>query len=412
MTLRGTNQESGRPHNRRIILELLRRGGPMSRADIAAAVQLSIQTVSTITSELVDSGFLAATRGTTKGRGHPPLILAIRDAGGLAFGVQINPQDLRVALVDLGGNILGQTTGRLEARDPERALAEVLRLIEELGRLRPSGRFLGIGIAMPGPFGVRPMSFVGSTTLEGWQDVPIRRRIEQATGLPVFVEDNSACAAIGENQRGHWSDFYYIHFDVGLGGCAVVDNQLFRGAFGNAGELGHLPLGPVDEPCPCGNRGCLERVLSLDGLYRRLRRAHVADDPAALDAAVAADHPEVAGWLADAAPLLAKAVVVVENLFDPATVLIGGLLPRHLAERLIAVASPLPASVSEVSGRTLERVVCSPAGPDVALAGAGMLAISNVLSPRSDLAYANAVARARAYDPIVADQPATSRLAP
>ena len=138
---------------------------------------------------------------------------------------------------------------------------------------RERGRMLGIGLAMPGPFDVEFMSFVGPTTLEGWQGVPIRERLAAMTGLPTFIEIDHAAAALGERLYGigrNVRDFYYLYFGVGLGGCMVHDGAILRGGHGNAGEIGHLPLVPDGEPCPCGNRGCLERYLSLrsDGAPR------------------------------------------------------------------------------------------------------------------------------------------------
>lgn len=403
--LRGTNQEAGRPHNRRIVLELLRRHGPMSRADISRSVGLSIQTVSNITRELEEAGFLVARRGASNRRGHPPSILGIREEGGLAFGVQITPTGLRAALVDLAGRVIGEKHAALPRRRPEAALARIARMIDGLRALRPDGRHLGVGVAMPGPFDVDSMSFVGPTTLEGWKGVPLGQRIEAATGLPTFVEDDAACAAMSESLHGGRSDFYYLYFGIGLGGSAMIDGQLMRGAFGNAGEIGHLPIGAPEERCPCGNSGCLERVVSLDGLFRRLGGGTAPTDGRQLERAIAANPAEVQGWIDDAAPLLAKAVVIVENLFDPATVVIGGLLPERLARRLIEAASPLPPSVSEVTRRTLDRLTCSTIGPDAALSGAGLLAVTNVLSPRGNLGYPGGIAGDGLRDPIVADVP-------
>ena len=61
-----------------------------------------------------------------------------------------------------------------------------------------------------------------------------------------------------------YSEYYYLYFGVGLGGAMVHDGSVLRGAWGNAGEIGHIPAVPDGEPCPCGNRGCLERYLSLE----------------------------------------------------------------------------------------------------------------------------------------------------
>lgn len=380
MDLRGTNQESGRPYNRRIVLETIRLHAPIARGEIARRVGLTIQTVSTITRELGELGFLGSARGARNGRGHPPTLLTLNPEGGFAVGLHVTPQGVEAALIDLAGTLVARRADAGAPTDPGAAFARSATLVAELRALRPAGRMLGIGVAIPGPVGVEAMSFVGPTTLEGWKDVAIAERIEAATGLATFVGIDLAAAALGERLYGAGralGDFYYLYFGVGLGGAMVHDGVVLRGAHGNAGEIGHLPLDPAGAPCPCGNRGCLELTLSLDALDRRLRAAGVARDRAIADG-----HPAFEAWLAEAAPLLRRAVVTVENLFDPQTILIGGLAPDALLARLLAAAAPLPPSIAERRDRTAPRLTPARAGGDAVLRGAAALAVSGLLSPR------------------------------
>jgi predicted NBD/HSP70 family sugar kinase len=163
---------------------------------------------------------------------------------------------------------------------------------------------------------------------------------------------------------------YYLYFGVGLGGCLVQDGLPVRGAFRNAGEIGHIPVVPDGEACPCGNRGCLERYLSLEAFERRA--AQVGE----------------AGWIGEAAPMLRTAITTVENLFDPETVIIGGLAREDLMVKLLAAATPLPNSVSQRKDRKGPRVTLSAGGPDAVLRGAAALAVAGVLSPRFGIMFA------------------------
>ena len=381
MDLRGTNQESGRPYNRRIVLETIRLHAPVARAEIARGVGLTFQTVCTITRELEALGFVRSARGPRRGRGQPPTLLALNPEGGFAIGLHVTPVGVEAALIDLAGTLVARRANAAAPRDPEATFGLCGALVDEVRALRPGARMLGIGVAIPGPVGVEAMSFVGPTTLEGWKDVAIAERIEAATGLPTFVGVDLAAAALGERLYGagrELGDFYYLYFGVGLGGAMVQDGLVLRGAHGNAGEIGHLPLGSEGELCPCGNRGCLERTLSLDGLDRRLKAAGVARERA-----IAEGDPAFEGWLAEAAALLRRAAVVVENLFDPETILIGGLAPDALIERLVAAAEPLPPSIAARAGRTGPRLTLSRGGGDSVLRGAAALAVSGQLSPRS-----------------------------
>jgi predicted NBD/HSP70 family sugar kinase len=228
------------------------------------------------------------------------------------------------------------------------------------------------------------MSFVGPTTLEGWKDVPVRQALATATGLPAFIEMDITAAAHGERLYGagrQFRDFYYLYFGVGLGGSMVQDGTALRGAWGNAGEIGHMPAVADGDPCPCGNRGCLERYVSLEAYERRA--------------------PEIGEerWIAEAAPLFRSALVTVENLFDPETVVVGGIAPPALIEKLAAAAQPLPNSVAARRDRRAPRVTFSSVGQDAVLRGAAALAVSGVLSPRFGILFAER--EKSAHDPIL-----------
>jgi predicted NBD/HSP70 family sugar kinase len=212
------------------------------------------------------------------------------------------------------------------------------------------------------------MSFIGPTTLEGWNNVPIAERLGAATGLAAFVGGDVASAALSERLYGagrNLHEFYYLYLGVGTGGRLVHEGQVLNGARGNAGEIGHVPFIPDGEYCPsCGNRGCLERYLSIEAHDRRSRI--VGED----------------GWIAEAAPLLRTAIVTIENLFDPQTIIFGGLAPESVMRKLARAAEPLLPSVSGRRNRDLPRLTLSLAGKAALLRGAAALAFSNVLRPR------------------------------
>ncbi|MCB1380228.1 MAG: ROK family transcriptional regulator [Alphaproteobacteria bacterium] len=367
MGLRGTNQEFGRPYNRRLVLETIRLHGPIARAEIARRVGLTVQTVSNIIRELDELDFVIGARAEPRGRGYPATNLTINPQGGLAIGVHVTPWGVELALVNLAGEIVRRDARRKQRLDPEAAFGTISEMLDR----RPShikGRVLGAGLAMPGPFDVESMSFVGPTTLEGWKGVPVQRRLAELIGRPSFIEMDHAAAALGERLYGEgrrFRDFYYLYFGVGLGGCMVQDGQTLRGSFGNAGEIGHLPLVPDGEPCPCGNRGCLERYVSLEAYERRARST-------GLD-----------GWCLEAVPLLRSAIAIIENLFDPETVIVGGGTDTNALAQVLARLEPLPNSISQRRHRTAPRVIPSASGPDAVLRGAAALAIAGVLSPRS-----------------------------
>ena len=367
MSLKGTNQEFGRPYNRRIVLETIRQHGPIERAGIAQRVGLTVQTVANIIRELEELGLVTGARTLRKSRGSPPTSLTINPQGAYAIGVNVTPRGIEAALVDLAGSIVAAKRIDLSPPAPEESFRVIGKLVDGF-RSKTSGRMvLGIGLAMPGPFDVESMSFVGPTTLESWRGVAVAQRLSERTGFAAFVETDMVAAALGESLHGAGRNvraFYYLYFGVGLGGSMVKDGVPLRGFYGNAGEIGHVPLVPNGQPCSCGNTGCLERYVSLEAYQRR---------------APVIGH---AAWIAEAAPLLRNAIVTIENLFDPETVVIGGIMDDALLNDLAAAIEPLPTSVADRKDRSAPRIMRSASGQDAVLRGAASLAFSGVLSPR------------------------------
>mgnify|MGYP001250015124 CR=1 FL=1 len=367
VSLKGTNQEFGRPYNRRIVLEAIRQHGPVERAEIARKVGLTVQTVANIIRELEEMDLVTGTRAARKSRGSPATSLSLNPSGAYAVGISVTPRGVEAGLVDLAGTLVAAEEVLLAQPDAARAFGEIARLVDGFRQRIEGRRMLGVGLAMPGPFDVESMSFIGPTTLESWRGIPVADRLTEVTSLPAFLEGDHAAAALGESLYGagrRFRDFYYLYFGVGLGGSMVHEGMPLRGAHRNAGEIGHVPMVVNGRPCSCGNRGCLERYLSLEAYGRR---APIIGR-------------EV--WIAEAAPLLRNAVVTIENLFDPETIVLGGMAEEDLLRDLIEAAAPLPTSVSDRADRAGPRLICSANGKDAVLRGAASLAFSGALSPR------------------------------
>ena len=142
---------------------------------------------------------------------------------------------------------------------------------------------LGLGLVMPGPFGVEGMSSVGPTTLPGWEEVDAAAELERRLGLPVRLEKDATAAAIGERLYGRAAalrNFVYLFIGAGLGAGLFLDGRLYAGVKHNAGEIGHMIVIPDGRPCDCGNHGCLERYVSLRALYETLGLADDAEQAA------------------------------------------------------------------------------------------------------------------------------------
>src|SRR5581483_2131445 len=162
MVSRGTTQQSSAPYNRRIVLDVIRRQGTISRKEIVDLVSLSPQTVANITNDLETIGLIVAKRITgAKTRGQPPIAFELNPDAGNSIGISLEPGRVSAALINLVGEILGRREIDVDTRDQRKALGAMQELVTELVR-RPgtSERIWGVGVALPGPLIETEISFV------------------------------------------------------------------------------------------------------------------------------------------------------------------------------------------------------------------------------------------------------------
>jgi predicted NBD/HSP70 family sugar kinase len=391
MVSRGTTQQSSAPYNRRIVLDVIRRQGSVSRKEIVDLVTLSPQTVANITNDLEAIGLIVAKRLTgAKSRGQPPIAFELNPDAGNSIGISLEPGRASAALVNLVGEIVGRREVDVDTHDPRRALAAMVGLINDLLR-RPatSERIWGVGVALPGPLIETDISFVGPTALEGWKDLSVLDELRDRTRLQVFYSVDSVAGALGETLFGvakSLDNFFYMHFGVGLGGTLVVNRSAYRGANGNATEIGHIPVVPGGKSCYCGNTGCLERYLSLHSLAEALQIVDAPDRDAQIVAQLErSENPALHAWCLQAADRLRDAVCIIENMLDPRAIVIGGSAPKPLVERLVALAQPLHHSVRGGVAVPNERILLSERQEDSTILGAAVLPIYDLLSPRFEV---------------------------
>ena len=391
MVSRGTTQQSSAPYNRRIVLDVIRRHGSIARREIVDLVSLSPQTVANITNDLQTIGLIVARRlKGARSRGQPPIAFELNPNAGNSIGISLEPGRVSAGLVNLVGEILERREVDIDTHDQRRVLETVMGLIRELRR-RPAAaeRLWGIGVALPGPLVKTDISFIGPTTLEGWSDLSVFDELRDASHLQVFYSVDSVAAALGETLFGvarALDNFFYMHFGVGLGGTLVVNRSAYRGANGNATEIGHIPAVPGGKPCYCGNAGCLERYLSVQSLAEALAVSEAPDRDALIVAELERNtHAALQGWCLEAAARLRDAVCVIENMLDPLTIVIGGSAPKLLVERLVALAEPLHHSVRGGVASPGTRILLSEREEDSSILGAAVLPIYDLLSPRFEV---------------------------
>lgn len=381
----GKNPERSRDHNRRVVLDVVRRNGTLGRMQIARLTHLTAQAIANIVDELVDEKLLMQAGRLRAARGQPPIQFAVNPDGAITLGIEVASDHLAATVLDLSGRLRSSRITPLADTSPDQVIAH---LRSELAAANAAFKspLLGVGVVMPGPFEIEGMTSVGPTTLHGWANVDAASLLTEACGTPVTVENDANAAAVGERLFGvghSISSFAMIYFGVGVGLGMIQNGAPFRGAFGNAGEIGHVIAVPQGRACACGQRGCLERYASVHALRERLGESGILDtDLAGLERLHADRAPAMEEWLDEAAACLSPIIAMIENILDLETVILGGMLPDATIDELIARMNPLPISVASRRTRVRPRVVRGQTGQYTAALGAASLPLFDVVTPR------------------------------
>ena len=271
-------------------------------------------------------------------------MLEFQDEAFGILGVDIGAAHVAVALTDLRGQVLAWKNARHDVRgDPE----GTRRIIAELsdGCLARwgggTGRLVGVGIAVPSPVNPAQPGVLSEVVLPAWRGRDWFDDLQVRYGVPVLVDNDANLGALAERWWGAGlgvDDFVYIKVATGIGAGQIVGGEIYRGATGIAGEVGHLVIDPLGPKCPCGLDGCLTTFVGSQALIERAsalvekhpESALAGSDPTVEsieDAAVAGD-PLARQIVHEAAEHLGIAVAGIVSMLNPAMVIVGGGLAR------------------------------------------------------------------------------------
>jgi predicted NBD/HSP70 family sugar kinase len=388
-TLPGTNLEQTRALNRRAVFDAIRRNGPVTRAELAREIGLTVQGISNIAAELEEAGLVRQEGKRVGQRGQPAVELSVNPAGGYTIGLSLAYQRAMGVLVDLTGEVVATNVRDFVERDPSaitRILHAQAQSLIDKAQVRKE-QIWGIGCSVPGTVENGAFWYDKVQEADEWTKFPLAAELEKLTGLRVILENDATVASIGERLYGIGrvaNSFFYLHFNLGIGGGVVTDGHHYRGAFGGAGEIGHMIVKPGGRLCPCGSRGCLEQYVSLYAAAETVCGPDRAPDevPAEELAAYCRDgDPRLIAWQQQAGQYLRVAIRNIEAMFDPETIVIGGGLPSELLDGLIAAATPLLPAMTHRSSSSLPRLMPAEHASELPARGAAALPIAMAMQP-------------------------------
>jgi len=380
------------------VLRLIWRERRMSRAEIARKAGLSRSTVSEIVGELLPTGLVAEIGAGESRGGRRPIVLEFQDDAHVVLGVEMGANHVFVALCDLRGRVLNWVCRPHPVRnDPVGARNLITQLcVQSLDPAVAGGIPLaGIGVAAPSPVNPAAPDQLDHVVMPAWDGDLGLDALAQHYGVPLMVDNDANLGALAERWWGAGrgvDNFAYIKVATGIGAGYVFDGEVFRGATGVAGEIGHMAIDPQGKTCVCGLRGCLATLVGAQALLDRTAElaARHPGHPAAertltmtyLEQAALAGDPVVLTVVREAAENLGIAVASLLNVINPSLVVIGGDLAR-LGPLLL---EPLRETVSRrtlITSVSAAEIRTSELGPQTVAVGAATMILKAALDDSS-----------------------------
>ena len=309
----------------------------------------------------------------------------------LTIGVDVGGTKIAAGVVGPGGELVEKVRVSTPATTAEAVEAGI---VEAVRRLLTRHVAVAVGVAVAG-FVDEKRSLLRFAPNLPMVERPLRDLLGRQIDLPVVVENDANAAAWGEFRFGGGrgcSDVVALTVGTGLGGAIVLDGRLVRGAFGSAGEFGHVRMVPGGLPCGCGNQGCWEQYSSGSALIRQARElARSRPEGARRLLELAAGDPEaIGGWmitqaaaegdqparelLAELGRWLGEGIADLADVLDPAAVVVGGGV-SEAGELLLAPARrAYEARLTAGAHRPHLTIVAAELGNDAGLIGAADLA--------------------------------------
>jgi predicted NBD/HSP70 family sugar kinase len=381
--------------NERGILNALRVAGATTRADLARQLSLTPASITRVINELAARDLvvevaLPKVKSSLREPGRPGVGIAINASSACFLGVEVGVGLLRYAVIDLAASVVQTFQTEFDKSTSPEGVAEIIA--KRVERFRSSETILkklrGVGVTVPGLVDLD--GHVVNLPILRWRNTNFGALLEDRLSLPVSVENNANAAALGAvySHPGEPTESaVFLKLGTGCGGAAVIEGRLLRGAFGTAGELGHIRVSEEGHPCSCGQVGCLETWVNLAALARSfgadeaLSSAKLQKLPKTVAASFRNGEDRGRVALASLTKYLGLGLATLVNVFNPNTIYLGGALRPVLELCLKDLRADLGRRV--ISGIRVPEVRLSPVEESECAVGAATIAYQRAfdLSP-------------------------------
>ncbi len=384
MNLRGVNHQLVKIKNRNLILRLIYERGSISRQEISRLIGLTPATVTNITGELLEKGFITELSNFREksSAGRKAVPLAINPTAGYVIGVDIRPKIVRMSISDLLGRLSNIESFPYNSNRDE--LIETL--VEKLQVLTEDRDILGIGIGVPGLVDSSSGEVKISPNL-GWKNLNLSGPIEKSLRIPVTVENNVRVMALGERWfgKGKKSDnFILVYVSLGVGSGIVISGKIYKGINNSAGEIGHTVVSEDGELCNCGKKGCLETFASARAIVKNFKGTSLDEDSDIdeIKSAIEKGDKRAIEIVNRAGYYLGVGISNLVNILDPEMIILAGRVIRLGKTLLFPMRESLE---SRLFSTNKIRIEISELGKEIGLYGASALALEKFFYDKEEL---------------------------
>lgn len=273
-------------------------------------------------------------------------------------GIDLGGTKILVVIADASGEVRATArTATLAQQGPDAVIERIVESVREAAARAgvDAGDIARGGVSAPGPIDTDDGTITQPPNLPGWRNVPLAAELRSRLRFGIVLENDANCAAVGEHRFGAgrgYKHMVYVTISTGVGGGIIIDNELYAGASGAAGEIGHIGVSVEGPRCGAGHPGCLEafasgtaiaararEIIAAGGLPRTARIGEHEPPVTARTVYLAAQQgeAEAAALIESAGRYLGIGLASIINVFNPQAVVIGGGL-TNMGEAILGPA--------------------------------------------------------------------------
>ncbi len=338
-SLTGKNIVQIQLENRSALLKLLRQNNHVCRKELAEMTGLTGAAVTNLIRDLIAVDLVSEDREYNGPLNRNAVSLKINFENFFVIGVTLRRGELTCVVSDLSGKLIEKNSLLLELDETvDKTLSCLEKIVNRyMCNAHYKGRILGMGVSVPGPLNLEKgeINFLinmpsWSEIMPDWRETPIKKYLEERFGLPVILDKLANAAVLAEKWFGcgkKYNNIISILVSKGIGAGIITDGRIFHGAFGSAGDIGHVSIDYNGSQCGCGNKGCLELYCSILALLKKAQDIYgfnTISDLNVIRERVAKGDKKLSELVVESGQYLGYAIVNLAKTFNPELIVLHG----------------------------------------------------------------------------------------